>query len=112
MRQGIKRRPRPRVAAITSAHQIAGARYVTSLHICFPSNARRRNMRDAALTIARERQISPSTVLHWYDFLCPFCYVGQARTAILVRHGLDVVELPFQAHPDIPLGGVPAPARN
>jgi hypothetical protein len=24
----------------------------------------------------------PRTVLHWYDFLCPFCYVGQYRTAI------------------------------
>jgi len=24
-------------------------------------------------------------VLHWYDFLCPFCYVGQHRTAILTR---------------------------
>ena len=69
-------------------------------------------MRDADLTIARERQISPSTVLHWYDFLCPFCYVGQHRTAILVRHGLHVVELPFQAHPDIPLGGIPAGPRN
>jgi hypothetical protein len=19
------------------------------------------------------------TVLHWYDFICPFCYVGQQR---------------------------------
>ena len=27
----------------------------------------------------------PPTVLEWYDFLCPFCYVGQYRTAILVR---------------------------
>jgi predicted DsbA family dithiol-disulfide isomerase len=45
------------------------------------------------------------TVLHWYDFLCPFCYVGQSRTAILIRHSLDVVELPFQAHPDtLPAG--------
>ena len=26
----------------------------------------------------------PPTVLEWYDFLCPFCYVGQFRTAILV----------------------------
>jgi predicted DsbA family dithiol-disulfide isomerase len=51
-------------------------------------------------------------VLHWYDFLCPFCYVGQHRTAILVRHGLRVVELPFQAHPDIPPGGIPAGPRN
>ena len=51
-------------------------------------------------------------MLHWYDFLCPFCYVGQHRTAILVRHGLHVVELPFQAHPDIPLGGIPAGPRD
>lgn len=57
-------------------------------------------------------KLGPRTVLHWYDFLCPFCYVGQSRTAILLRHGLDVVELPFQAHPDIPPGGIPAGPRN
>ena len=51
------------------------------------------------------------TALHWYDFLCPFCYVGQQRTAILERIGLDVLELPFQAHPDIPPGGIPAGPR-
>jgi len=51
-------------------------------------------------------------VLHWYDFLCPFCYVGQHRNAILVRYGLPVVELPFQAHPDIPPGGISAGPRN
>jgi predicted DsbA family dithiol-disulfide isomerase len=50
-------------------------------------------------------------VLHWYDFLCPFCYVGQSRTAILVRHGLTVTELPFQSHPDIPSGGLPMGPR-
>jgi predicted DsbA family dithiol-disulfide isomerase len=50
-------------------------------------------------------------VLHWYDFLCPFCYVGQSRTAILVRHGLTVTELPFQIHPDIPSGGLPMEPR-
>jgi predicted DsbA family dithiol-disulfide isomerase len=54
----------------------------------------------------------PLTVLHWYDFLCPFCYVGQHRTAILVRQGLHVVELPFQAHRDIPFGGIPAGPRD
>jgi predicted DsbA family dithiol-disulfide isomerase len=51
-------------------------------------------------------------VLTWYDFLCPFCYVGQHRTAILIAHGLRVVELPFQAHPDIPPEGIPAPPRT
>jgi predicted DsbA family dithiol-disulfide isomerase len=58
------------------------------------------------------RQDGPGMALHWYDFLCPFCYVGQHRTAILVRHGLRVVELPFQAHPDIPPGGIPAGPRT
>jgi predicted DsbA family dithiol-disulfide isomerase len=52
------------------------------------------------------------TVLHWYDFLCPFCYVAQHRNGILVRHGLDLVELPLQAHPDIPLGGISAGPRK
>jgi predicted DsbA family dithiol-disulfide isomerase len=52
------------------------------------------------------------TVLHWYDFICPFCYVGQRRNAVLIHHGLDVVELAFQAHPDIPPGGIPAGPRQ
>jgi predicted DsbA family dithiol-disulfide isomerase len=55
---------------------------------------------------------NPRTVLHWYDFICPFCYVGQQRNEILVHHGLDVVELAFQAHPEIPDGGIPAGPRN
>src|SRR4051794_3051127 len=55
---------------------------------------------------------NPRTVVHWYDFLCPFCYVGQHRNAILVQHGLDLVELPFQAHPDIPAGGISAGPRK
>jgi predicted DsbA family dithiol-disulfide isomerase len=44
-------------------------------------------------------------VLHWYDFLCPFCYVGQQRNAIFEAYDIEVVKLPFQAHPDIPAGG-------
>jgi predicted DsbA family dithiol-disulfide isomerase len=55
---------------------------------------------------------SPGTVPHWYDFLCPFCYVAQQRNAILLRHGLQLVELPFQAHPDIPPGGISAGPRD
>jgi predicted DsbA family dithiol-disulfide isomerase len=57
-------------------------------------------------------KLGPRTVLHWYDFLCPFCYLGQSRTAILIGHGLYVVELPFQAHPDIPPSGVLVGPRN
>jgi predicted DsbA family dithiol-disulfide isomerase len=59
-----------------------------------------------------DRLKNPRTVIHWYDFLCPFCYVGQNRTAVLAQHGLDVIELPFQAHPDIPAAGIPAGPRN
>ncbi|TCR94777.1 DsbA family protein [Rhizobium sp. BK418] len=47
-----------------------------------------------------------SIVLHWYDLTCPFCYLGQARTNLLQDRGMTVVELPFQAHPDIPKEGV------
>jgi predicted DsbA family dithiol-disulfide isomerase len=44
--------------------------------------------------------------LHWYDLTCPFCYVGQARTRLLQRRGVSVIELPFQAHPEIPQDGI------
>lgn len=51
-------------------------------------------------------------VLHWYDFLCPFCYIGQHRTAILEKGGLNVTELPFQAHPEISGSGATAGPRT
>ncbi|WP_424630166.1 DsbA family oxidoreductase [Bradyrhizobium sp. SYSU BS000235] len=44
--------------------------------------------------------------LHWYDLTCPFCYLGQARTHLLQQRGLTVIELPFQAHAEIPAGGI------
>ena len=44
-------------------------------------------------------------VLHWYDFLCPFCYVGQQRNTIFKSNGFDVIDIPFQAHPEIPPEG-------
>lgn len=44
--------------------------------------------------------------LHWYDLTCPFCYLGQARNHLLQRRGLTVIELPFQAHPEIPTEGL------
>jgi predicted DsbA family dithiol-disulfide isomerase len=51
-------------------------------------------------------------VLHWYDFICPFCYIGQQRNAILRRRGLVVVELALQAHPEIPVGGIQVGPRD
>ena len=41
---------------------------------------------------------NPRAVLHWYDFLCPFCYIGQSRNAVLVQHGFHLVELTFQRY--------------
>jgi predicted DsbA family dithiol-disulfide isomerase len=45
-------------------------------------------------------------VLHWYDFVCPFCYIGQSRTAIPTEVGAEVISLPCQAHPDVPATGL------
>ena len=56
--------------------------------------------------------LSPRDILHWYDLLCPFCYIGQSRNAIFEHHGFRVVDLPFEAHPDIPAGGRVMPART
>ncbi len=53
----------------------------------------------------------PLPVLHWYDLLCPFCYIAQHRNSILLQHGLEVIELPFQIHPEIPPGGVDVAPR-
>jgi predicted DsbA family dithiol-disulfide isomerase len=46
------------------------------------------------------------TAWHWFDFICPFCYVARSRNEILSGSGFLVVELPFQVHPDIPAEGV------
>jgi len=47
-----------------------------------------------------------SVALHWYDLTCPFSYLGQARSRFLQAQNLNVVDLPFQAHPDVPLEGI------
>ncbi|TDD36018.1 DsbA family protein [Nonomuraea terrae] len=51
------------------------------------------------------------SVLHWFDVICPFCYVAQQRNAILEGRGLAVVHLAFQIHPEIPAGGIEAGPR-
>jgi predicted DsbA family dithiol-disulfide isomerase len=67
---------------------------------------RMKDPNDAAAAVSR------ATVLHWYDFICPFCYIGQQRTRILAQRGLRVTELPFEIHPEIPRGGITAGPRN
>jgi predicted DsbA family dithiol-disulfide isomerase len=61
---------------------------------------------DSLTKLIEQQRENPVVVLHWYDFICPFCYVGQQRTNILVRNGFSVIELPFRAHPEIPAQGV------
>jgi len=51
-------------------------------------------------------------VLHWYDFVCPFCYVGQDRSRILTDRGFTVLSIPLPIHPEIPQGGIAAGPRQ
>jgi hypothetical protein len=39
--------------------------------------------------------VKVSEALHWFDFICPFCYVSQDRDEILIASGFDVAELPL-----------------
>jgi predicted DsbA family dithiol-disulfide isomerase len=41
----------------------------------------------------------------WSDYLCPWCYVGQDRSAQMERLGLEVVHRPYELHPEIPAAG-------
>jgi predicted DsbA family dithiol-disulfide isomerase len=49
-----------------------------------------------SLVTEQQSMRTPRAVFHWYDFLCPFCYIGQSRNAVLVQHGFHLVELTFQ----------------
>ena len=51
-------------------------------------------------------------VLHWFDFICPFCYIAQDRNRILRDAAVSVIDLPMQIHPEIARGGAPAPPRT
>ena len=37
----------------------------------------------------------------WSDYLCPWCYVGQARDDLLGELGVTVVHRPYELHPEI-----------
>jgi predicted DsbA family dithiol-disulfide isomerase len=53
-----------------------------------------------------------ATVEHWFDVICPYCYVAQDRNRILREHGIHVVEHALQIHPEIGPGGTPAGPRT
>ncbi len=62
--------------------------------------------------VTEQHSMRNPRVLHWYDFLCPFCYIGQSRNAVLVQHGFNLAELTFQIHPEIPHGGISVGPRK
>ena len=41
----------------------------------------------------------------WSDYICPWCYLGRDRTALLVELGCAIELLPFELHPELPLAG-------
>src|SRR5262245_46393494 len=47
----------------------------------------------------------------WSDYICPWCYLGQDRTALLRSLGVTVTSRPFELHPEIPVGGMPLNRR-
>jgi len=42
----------------------------------------------------------------WFDYVCPWAYLGRDRTALMRSLGVDVVVRPFELHPEIPREGV------
>lgn len=56
----------------------------------------------------RERPV----VEHWFDLICPFCYIAQDRNRILRARGIEVIEYGLQIHPEIGPGGVEAGPRS
>jgi predicted DsbA family dithiol-disulfide isomerase len=44
-------------------------------------------------------------VVVWSDYICPWCYLGRDRTALLEQEGAVVTWRPFELHPDLPPGG-------
>ena len=41
----------------------------------------------------------------FYDLTCPFCYLAQPFNKQLIKAGVKLIELPFQAHPEVPKEG-------
>jgi predicted DsbA family dithiol-disulfide isomerase len=41
----------------------------------------------------------------WRDYLCPWCYLGRSRTAVMHDLGVDVVPRAYDLHPEVPPEG-------
>lgn len=45
--------------------------------------------------------------LLWRDYLCPWCYLGRDRTAVMQGLGVEVVPMSYELHPEVPQDGRP-----
>jgi predicted DsbA family dithiol-disulfide isomerase len=43
--------------------------------------------------------------LLWRDYLCPWCYLGRDRTALIEALGVAVTPMSYELHPEVPLTG-------
>ncbi len=43
----------------------------------------------------------------WSDYICPWCYLGRDRTALMRSLGVTVTQRPFELHPELPPEGRP-----
>jgi predicted DsbA family dithiol-disulfide isomerase len=41
----------------------------------------------------------------WRDYLCPWCYLGRSRTAVMRELGVEVHPRSYDLHPEVPIGG-------
>lgn len=48
----------------------------------------------------------------WSDYLCPWCYVGLDRSALMEELGVELTLLPFELHPEIPEEGASLRRRS
>src|SRR5690349_15916566 len=42
----------------------------------------------------------------WFDYVCPWAYLGRDRTELMREMGVEVTVLPYELHPEIPKDGV------
>jgi predicted DsbA family dithiol-disulfide isomerase len=42
----------------------------------------------------------------WFDYVCPWAYLGRDRTRLMRELGVDVEVRPYELHPEIPREGV------
>lgn len=44
--------------------------------------------------------------LAWNDYLCPWAYLGRDRTRLMRDLGVEITQLPYELHPEVPPEGI------